>query len=157
MKALVGVAAAVLFLAGCGGDAGGPATAASSGPAKGAASVPTKADTVESLEAELVGMVREVVVALEGMKDAAATKAAVARIDALTAKVPGVIERLGKVATTVEAKKAFVEKAWGEVWATQQGAAAAIDEAAQKYPEGRQAGEAANRRFWDAMGGFLGP
>ena len=157
MKALVGVAAAVLCLAGCGGDAGGPATAASSGPAKGAASVPTKADTVESLEAELVGMVREVVVALEGMKDAAATKAAVARIDALTAKVPGVIERLGKVATTVEAKKAFVEKAWGEVWATQQGAAAAIDEAAQKYPEGRQAGEAANRRFWDAMGGFLGP
>ena len=157
MKALVGVAAAVLFLAGCGGDAGGPATASSSGPAKAASSGPAKADTAESLEAELAGMVREVVVALEGMTDAAATKAAVARIDALTAKVPGVIERLGKVATTVEAKKAFVEKAWGEVWATQQGAAGAIDEAAQKYPEGRPAGEGANRRFWDAMGGFLGP
>ena len=157
MKALVGVAAAVLFLAGCGGDAGGPGTATSSGPAKAASGGPAKADTVESLQAELVGMVRAVVDALEGMKDAAATKAAVARIDALTAKVPGVIERLGKVATTVEAKKAFLDQAWGKVWATQQGAAAAIDEAAQKYPEGRQAGEAANRRFWDAMGGFLGP
>lgn len=157
MKALVGLAAAVLILAGCGGDAGGPATAASSGPAKAAAGGPAKADTVESLEAELVGMVRAVVDALGGMQDAAAAQAAVGRIDALTAKVPGVIERLGKVATTAEAKKAFVEKAWGKVWATQQGAAAAIDEAAVKYPEGRQAGEAANRRFWDAMGGFLGP